>query len=62
VTADLERDGVRSFCDSYDQLLERIESKLGVVAAPAKQATVDDAVRSHWRNSDRSNGSVHTSA
>jgi transaldolase len=33
VTADLERDGVRSFCDSYDQLLGCIDSKLGVVAA-----------------------------
>jgi hypothetical protein len=32
VTAQLERDGVRSFCDSYDQLLKCIESKLSVVA------------------------------
>jgi len=31
VTAELEREGVRSFCDSYHQLLECIESKLGVV-------------------------------
>ena len=31
VTAELEREGVRSFCDSYRQLLECIESKLGVV-------------------------------
>jgi transaldolase len=30
VTAELEREGVRSFCDSYHQLLECIESKLGV--------------------------------
>jgi transaldolase len=33
VTAELEREGVRSFCDSYRQLLECIESKLGVVGA-----------------------------
>jgi transaldolase len=31
VTAELERDGVQSFCDSYNQLLECIESKLGVI-------------------------------
>jgi transaldolase len=31
VTADLEREGVRSFCDSYHQLLDCIESKFGVV-------------------------------
>jgi transaldolase len=28
VTAELEREGVQSFCDSYDQLLDGIESKL----------------------------------
>lgn len=28
VTADLERDGVRSFCDSYRELLDCIEAKL----------------------------------
>jgi transaldolase len=33
VTAELERDGVQSFCDSYHELLDCIESKLGVVAA-----------------------------
>jgi transaldolase len=33
VTAELEREGVRSFCDSYHQLLERIDSKLGTVIA-----------------------------
>jgi transaldolase len=33
VTAELERDGVRSFCDSYHQLLACIESKLGVMTA-----------------------------
>jgi transaldolase len=32
-TAELEREGVRSFCDSYDQLLACIQGKLGVVAA-----------------------------
>jgi transaldolase len=31
VSAELERDGVRSFCASYHQLLDCIESKLGVV-------------------------------
>jgi transaldolase len=30
VTAELEREGVRSFCDSYHRLLECIENKLGV--------------------------------
>ncbi|HYB88491.1 MAG TPA: hypothetical protein VEC76_16715 [Streptosporangiaceae bacterium] len=29
VTAGLEREGVRSFCDSYHQLLACIEHKLG---------------------------------
>jgi transaldolase len=33
VTNELEREGVQSFCDSYHQLLDCIESKLGVVAA-----------------------------
>ena len=32
VTAELEREGVQSFCDSYRQLLDCIESKLAVVA------------------------------
>jgi transaldolase len=32
VTNELEREGVQSFCDSYQQLLDCIESKLGVVA------------------------------
>jgi transaldolase len=31
VTAELEREGVRSFCDSYHQLLECIERKRGVM-------------------------------
>jgi Transaldolase/Fructose-6-phosphate aldolase len=34
VTAELEREGVRSFCDSYRQLLDCIEGKLAVVDAP----------------------------
>ena len=34
VTAELEREGVRSFCDSYRQLLECIDTKRGVAAAP----------------------------
>ncbi len=33
VTAELEREGVRSFCDSYRQLLECIEKKRGVATA-----------------------------
>jgi transaldolase len=33
VTAGLEREGVRSFCDSYHQLLDCIEGKLGVVVS-----------------------------
>jgi transaldolase len=33
VTAELEREGVQSFCDSYHQLLDCIEGKLGVVTA-----------------------------
>jgi transaldolase len=32
VTAELEREGVRSFCDSYHQLLDCIERKLGTLA------------------------------
>jgi transaldolase len=32
ITSDLEREGVRSFCDSYDQLIACIESKLGSLA------------------------------
>jgi len=33
ITAQLERDGVRSFCDSYHQLLDCIERKLAALAA-----------------------------
>jgi transaldolase len=33
VTAELEREGVRSFCDSYEELLECITSKVAVVGA-----------------------------
>jgi len=33
VTDELEREGVQAFCDSYHQLLDCIEGKLGVVAA-----------------------------
>jgi transaldolase len=36
VTAGLEREGVRAFCASYHQLLDRIATKLG---DPARQAT-----------------------
>jgi transaldolase len=33
VTAELEREGVQSFCDSYRELLDCIEGKLGVLAS-----------------------------
>jgi transaldolase len=33
ITAELEREGVQSFCDSYNQLLDCIETKLGALAA-----------------------------
>jgi transaldolase len=33
VTAELEREGVKSFCDSYRELLDCIESKLAVMVA-----------------------------
>ena len=33
ITTELERDGVRSFCDSYDQLLACVTSKLRAVGA-----------------------------
>jgi transaldolase len=36
VTAELEREGVQSFCDSYRELLDCIESKLAVVAASGR--------------------------
>jgi transaldolase len=32
VTRELERDGVAAFCDSYNQLLSCVESKLSAVA------------------------------
>ena len=38
VTDELERDGVKSFCASYDELSERIESKLSAVAVGASSA------------------------
>ena len=33
ITAELEREGLESFCDSYRELLDRIESELGVLRA-----------------------------
>ena len=33
ITAELEREGVRSFCDSYRELLDCIDHKLGALAA-----------------------------
>jgi transaldolase len=35
VTAELEREGVQAFCDSYHQLLDCIQSKLGTLARTA---------------------------
>ena len=35
ITAELEREGVEAFCDSYGELLACVESKLGAVAAGA---------------------------
>jgi transaldolase len=35
ITAELEREGVQSFCDSYRQLLDCIDSKLGALATPS---------------------------
>src|SRR3954453_11988935 len=35
ITAELEREGVAAFCDSYRQLLGCIESKLGSLSAAA---------------------------
>ena len=31
MTAELERDGVKAFCDSYQQLLQCIKAKLGAL-------------------------------
>jgi hypothetical protein len=36
ITAELEREGVSAFCDSYRELLDCIEGKLGVVAASSR--------------------------
>jgi transaldolase len=33
ITSELEREGVKAFCDSYQQLLGCIESKLGALTA-----------------------------
>ncbi len=35
VTSELERNGVRSFCDSYHELLDCIEAKLARIGAPS---------------------------
>jgi hypothetical protein len=29
ITAELERDGVRAFCDSYRELLDSIQARIG---------------------------------
>jgi transaldolase len=33
ITAELEREGVKAFCESYDELVACIESKLGSLIA-----------------------------
>jgi transaldolase len=40
ITAQLEREGVRSFCDSYDELLACIETKLGSTRPASDRAGV----------------------
>jgi transaldolase len=35
ITSELEREGIESFCDSYHQLLDCVESKLGALAGRA---------------------------
>ena len=40
ITAQLEREGVRSFCDSYHELLDCIETKLGATRAASGRASV----------------------
>jgi hypothetical protein len=35
ITGELEREGVKAFCDSYEQLLACVESKLGSLLATA---------------------------
>jgi hypothetical protein len=35
ITRELEQEGVQAFCDSYDQLLSCIESKVGSLIATA---------------------------
>jgi transaldolase len=41
VTSELERDGVRSFCDSYHELLDCIETKLRSTLTLSHLATTD---------------------
>ncbi|MDQ4026311.1 MAG: hypothetical protein M3217_12610, partial [Actinomycetota bacterium] len=41
VTAELEREGVRSFCDSYHELLDCIETKLQPALTLSDVATTD---------------------
>jgi transaldolase len=39
ITAELEREGVRAFCDSYHQLLDCIENKLGALVPATSETT-----------------------
>ncbi len=41
ITSELERDGVRSFCDSYHELLDCIETKLQPALTLSDLATTD---------------------
>jgi transaldolase len=43
VTGELEREGVRSFCDSYNELLDCIETKLEATLPAGNGATADRA-------------------
>ena len=53
ITAELERDGVRSFCDSYHQLLGCLQSKL-------RQMADDDLDAERWVDEGGSRGSDTT--
>jgi transaldolase len=42
VTAALEQEGIQSFCASYQELLDRIEAKLGTLGGPRTRASLSD--------------------
>ena len=53
ITAELEREGVRSFCDSYHQLIGCLQSKL-------RQVADDDLDAERWLDEGGSRGSDTT--